>query len=137
MCQLLAKRNFKKILDVLHELGVVVTNEDQIFSRRAFNSYFINYSTLYNQGDLLRSTLLIETYCHNSSFPIVIKPISNYIYQLLEAEKIYEASTDFPDLTPFEMNVQSLERTFVDKLFVVCDKYFFKTPERNSRHLYV
>lgn len=122
---------------MLHELGVVVTNEDQIFSRRAFNSYFINYSTLYNQGDLLRSTLLIETYCHNSSFPIVIKPISNYIYQLLEAEKIYEASTDFPDLTPFEMNVQSLERTFVDKLFVVCDKYFFKTPERNSRHLYV
>lgn len=34
------------------------------------------------------------------------------------------------------MNVQSLERTFIDKIFAVCDYVILNKIERNSRHLY-
>lgn len=34
------------------------------------------------------------------------------------------------------MKTQSLERTFVDKLFAVCDYFMNENPTRNSRHLY-
>lgn len=42
---------------------------------------------------------------------------------------------------PFEaaevlMNVQSIERTFVDKVFAVCDYKIQNTQDRDSRHLY-
>ena len=34
------------------------------------------------------------------------------------------------------MSVQSLERTFVDKVFAICDYVILDKVERNSRHLY-
>ena len=34
------------------------------------------------------------------------------------------------------MNVQSIERTFIDKIFGVCDYVILNKIERNSRHLY-
>ncbi len=40
------------------------------------------------------------------------------------------------ELTPFEMRVQSLERTLIDKVFAVCDYYLTRKIKRHSRHLY-
>ena len=40
------------------------------------------------------------------------------------------------DLLPFPMQVQSLERTLIDKLFALCDYYIQNKAARNSRHLY-
>ncbi|MCD8196181.1 MAG: nucleotidyl transferase AbiEii/AbiGii toxin family protein [Lachnospiraceae bacterium] len=40
------------------------------------------------------------------------------------------------ELEPFLMKVQALSRTFIDKLFAVCDYYMNGKPTRNSRHLY-
>ena len=37
---------------------------------------------------------------------------------------------------PFPMQVQSLERTLIDKLFALCDYYIQNKAARNSRHLY-
>lgn len=34
------------------------------------------------------------------------------------------------------MNTQSIVRTFIDKLYAVCDYYMNGKPTRNSRHLY-
>lgn len=34
------------------------------------------------------------------------------------------------------MQVQSLERTFVDKIFAICDYYLSRNAIRNSRHIY-
>lgn len=36
----------------------------------------------------------------------------------------------------FEMSVQSLERTFIDKVFAVCDYKIQNMMDRDSRHLY-
>lgn len=39
-------------------------------------------------------------------------------------------------LEPFDMTLQSLERTFADKVFALCDYYMNKRIKRNSRHIY-
>lgn len=40
------------------------------------------------------------------------------------------------ELQPFEICVQALERTLVDKLFAICDYAIGNRIERNSRHIY-
>jgi hypothetical protein len=39
-------------------------------------------------------------------------------------------------LSPFEVITQSLERTFIDKVFAICDYYLNKDFLRHSRHIY-
>ncbi|MBO1305527.1 nucleotidyl transferase AbiEii/AbiGii toxin family protein [Enterococcus sp. 669A] len=125
-----------QIIDALVELGFALENEAEIRSRRSFNSYYLNYSALYNSGTVLKPMLVIETYCHNCPFPVDEKEVSNYIYQFLKEKNLTTAIDDFPELLPFKMSVQALERTFVDKLFAICDKYLQNTPNKYSRHLY-
>ena len=50
----------------------------------------------------------------------------------LERRDIVEAYA----LQPFEVNVQSLDRTFIDKVFAVCDYYLDGRIFEHSRHLY-
>lgn len=71
------KRLKDDILNALKDFGFEVTNETEIFSRRSFNKYLVNYSPLYNDGSGLKQELWVETYCHNSSFPVTKKSISN------------------------------------------------------------
>lgn len=40
------------------------------------------------------------------------------------------------ELEPFEISVQTLERTFVDKVFAICDYMIDGKTERHSRHIY-
>ncbi|MBP5292169.1 MAG: nucleotidyl transferase AbiEii/AbiGii toxin family protein, partial [Lachnospiraceae bacterium] len=40
------------------------------------------------------------------------------------------------ELEPFFMKVQSISRTFIDKIFALCDYYTEKKTRRFSRHLY-
>ena len=40
------------------------------------------------------------------------------------------------DLEPCELKVQSLTRTFIDKIFAIGDYYLNGNKERTSRHLY-
>lgn len=40
------------------------------------------------------------------------------------------------DADSFNMNIQSLERTFIDKVFAVCDYKIQNMMDRDSRHLY-
>ena len=39
-------------------------------------------------------------------------------------------------LEPFEIRVQTLDRTLVDKVFALCDYLVGERIERNSRHIY-
>lgn len=39
-------------------------------------------------------------------------------------------------LTPFQMHVQSLERTFIDKIFALCDYYINDDLKLHSRHIF-
>ena len=39
-------------------------------------------------------------------------------------------------LDPFEMKVQGLDRTLVDKVFAICDYYMQDRVKKHSRHIY-
>ena len=39
-------------------------------------------------------------------------------------------------LEEFEMKLQSIERTYIDKIFALCDYYLKNKSKRYSRHLY-
>ena len=39
-------------------------------------------------------------------------------------------------LEPFKLSVQSIERTFIDKIFAICDYYIEDKIKEKSRHLY-
>lgn len=130
------KRLKQSITETIDKFEFTLINEENIRSRRSFNQYNIDYSAIYDTSQELNPALIIETYCFNSSFPVEKNKISNYIFEFLQETNTPSVLQNFTELTPFEMNVQSLERTFVDKLFAICDKYLFNQSLRHSRHLY-
>lgn len=68
------------------------------------------------------------------AFPTVKLPVDSYVYQYLSKENM-DIVKEF-DLEPFEMTLQSLERTFADKVFAICDYYMEGKVKRHSRHIY-
>jgi predicted nucleotidyltransferase component of viral defense system len=123
------------MLKIIEELGLELVNPEMVRSRARHSIYQINYDK--EHSGLLKDTLVVETYFYNSSFPVNNLSISNYLYDYLLSENLAdEVVNDFPELNPFSMKVQSLERSFIDKLFAVSDRYTNNDSARNSRHLY-
>ncbi len=59
----------------------------------------------------------------------------NYIYRFLRQSNQIHLAEEF-NLMPFEITVQTIERTLVDKVFALCDYYMAGNTDRHSRHLY-
>ncbi len=118
-----------------NELNIIIGNFNQIESDKDYNHYDYYYKSVCdNMLQGLPTYVKLETALMSYAFPVEEKNISNYIYDVLnDSEK--ELIKKY-DLYPFEMCVQTLERTFVDKLFAICDYYLLNKPQRNSRHLY-
>ena len=118
-----------------NELNIIIGNFNQIESDKDYNHYDYYYKSVCdNMLQGLPTYVKLETALMSYAFPVEEKNISNYIYDVLnDSEK--ELIKQY-DLYPFEMCVQTLERTFVDKLFAICDYYLLNKPHRNSRHLY-
>ena len=130
------KRKVKEnIVEIAGELGMTILNLDKTRSRRDYNRYEIGYdSVLPIPSDALQPAVLMETSYTAVSFPTVTLPVSNYIGKMMESEAP-DYITEF-QLDPFEMKVQGLDRTLVDKVFAVCDYYLQDRVKKHSRHLY-
>lgn len=63
----------------------------------------------------------LETSLMSYAFPTEEKNLSNYIFDALGKEE-QDFITKY-DLSEFPMRVQSLNRTFIDKMFAICDYY--------------
>lgn len=87
----------------------------------------------YVQQSLI-SGVKMEVALGSISFPTLRLSVDSYVYQYLKEEN-HELVEEF-QLHPFEMTLQSLERTFADKVFALCDYYMLKNTQRNSRHIY-
>ena len=57
------------------------------------------------------------------------------IYQYLH-ENGFDGFIEQYDLQPFELNVQTAERTMLDKLYALADYYLLNTTTEHSRHIY-
>lgn len=129
------KRSKECIIAIIADLGLELANPDRIMSRRRFNCYEIYFNNL-RPNHALKEHLLIETFAHYVPYPVVEKRISNYIFEYLESIDRIDLAEVFPELKPFSMKVQSIERTYIDKIFAVMDHYVKCNRVGLSRHLY-
>ena len=99
------------IAGISQSLGLPISDWDRTRSRRDYNCYTFDYRP-------------ISGYMQESMIPGVKMEVSL-------------GSISFPTVKlPFEMLLQSLERTFADKVFAICDYYLSGKIQRNSRHIY-
>lgn len=123
------------IKDIANELDLVIPNIDETRSRRSYNRYILEYqSVLYEPDDTVQNAVLMETSFAEVSFPTVILPVHSYIGSMM-IEEAPEEIKNFR-LDPFEMKVQGLDRTLVDKVFAICDYYLQNKVKKHSRHIY-
>ncbi len=125
------RRTKTLILDIANGLGLSCTNPENVKSRHDYNKYIFEYESMFAIHPL---EIIIETSFYQSVYPAEKCEIGSIVYTFCK-----ERGIDFP--IPFEaavvsMNVQTIERTFIDKVFAVCDYRIQNMQDRDSRHLY-
>ena len=126
----------KAIIEVCDELGFFLEEREFLekHSHSNYNCYQIKYPMLF-ESDLIKPYVKVEVVFIEKAYPDEYKSAQSYIGSFLyNNEKIEEA--DYYNLKPFNVLVQSLERTLVDKVFALCDYYLSNNSFRNSRHIY-
>ena len=128
------KKLCNSIKEAITDLHFELLNSDNIRSRRDFNRFVIDYNSIFTNNNL-KSNLIIETAVFIRSFPCVEKEVSSYVYEYMKI-KGFDNIISECELEPFKIRVQSLERTFIDKLFAIADYYLANEKSEHSRHLY-
>lgn len=131
------KRSVKScLLEIAELLGLNIPNLSEIRSRRSLNRYEFHYQPLFwHEGAAISQMVLLETSYAEISFPVNVMDVHSMIGDMLADEA--PQLLDEYQLHPFQMKVQSLERTLIDKVFAIGD-YFLsgREIEKHSRHLY-
>lgn len=129
------RRNLKyDILSAVEELGFTVDNAEHIYSRTYFNRYQIKYPNT-ESVSYIKPCLYVETATFMKPYPFEIKEADTYIYRFLKEKGMDDLIEEY-ELQPFNVKVQTLERTFIDKLFALGDYYLTEKTNGYSRHLY-
>lgn len=129
------RRNVKTaIVDACATLGFKILNLDNTRSKREFNRYKIDSPSVFGIGKL-KQYVYIETSFMVKSFPSEIKQATSIIYDFLKERGFEDLIAEY-ELQPYTVRVQSLERTFIDKVFAICDYYLDGRIREHSRHLY-
>ena len=129
------KRNANySIMAICDKLGLNIFEKEKILSRRHYNCYNIEYPYSFLNNEL-KSYIKLELTFIQKSYPDLIKQANSLIGNYLEESNQNEVISMY-ELEPFDIKVQSLERTFVDKVFALCDYYLENRPLRQSRHIY-
>ena len=120
---------------VAEELGLTIPNIDETRSRRSYNKYLLAYDTVLERlNDDLQPTVILETSFAEVSFPTVILPVHSFIGDMMETEAL--EMVESYGLRSFDMKVQGIDRTMIDKVFAICDYYMKGDVRRHSRHIY-
>lgn len=125
------KESKELIIQIAESLGMTLANPDKIRSRYEYNKYVFKYMSLFVSMPV---EIIIETSYYQTSYPVEKHEVGSFIGRFCE-----ERGVDLP--IPFKaakvyMNVQSIRRTFVDKVFAICDYRIQNMQDRDSRHLY-
>jgi hypothetical protein len=122
------------IKETIDEFGFTLTNPERIASGRSHNNYRITYPSLFLKG-INPSEMQVETMFLVDTFPTQRMEVSSFLYDYL-VENGYDNVIEQYAMQPFEITAQSLERTFVDKVFALGTHYLSNRINRQSRHLY-
>ncbi len=124
------RKSYLIINNIANELGFELFNAERIKSRYDYNKYTFKYESLFSDE---RLEIIIETSFYQYVYPTVRHKINSYIGNFCKTNKI---KLPIPFVLDFEMEVQSIERTFIDKVFAICDYKIQNQIEKHSRHLY-
>ena len=125
------KASKEHIVEIAKSLGMELTNPDQIKSRHDYNMYVFSYDSLFASKPM---EIIVETSYYQTVYPVEKHEVGSFVGKFCKDNGIslpipFEAATVI-------MNVQSLERTFIDKIFAICDYRIQNMQDRDSRHLY-
>lgn len=129
------RKNLKKhIVAATDKYGFEVLNYDEIRSRRDFNKYIIDFPSIFGISGI-KPHLIIETAIFFRSYPYKEMEASSLIYDYLLKAGLNDVIEKY-SLEPFKINVQTADRTLVDKVFALCDYYLSDRITEHSRHIY-
>ena len=126
------KKIKQDLITSIQNVGLSLTNMDNIRSRRVFNRYICSYSSTVGFSD---GQILVEWASQSPSFPNEFKEAQTIIGRYLSEIKRDDLIAKY-DLSAFLVKTQKLERIFVDKVFAICDYHISKKLTRQSRHIY-
>ena len=119
------------IIEIAENLGLVLSNPEEIKSRYDYNKYVFKYDSLFS---VIPLEIIIETSYYQSVYPVDKHVVGSFVGRFcLDRNIILPVPFGAAEVM---MNVQSVERTFVDKVFAVCDYKIQNMQDRDSRHLY-
>lgn len=104
---------------MIETLQLELTNADHVCSRRDFNRYAIVYPSIY-PNEFLKAQIYVETAVFLPAFPVNWMKMNSFIFDYLSQNDQWKIISKYA-LEPFELSVQSLERTVIDKLFALGD----------------
>ena len=127
-------RKFKGITSSVREIGLNIMNKDDLRRSAYFNQFICPYPSVLSSNRIDKN-IIVELAAQTPSFPADKKTIQSFIGEYLHKNGRDDLVFKY-DLEPFEIDVQSLSRTLVDKTFAICDYYLSHKCDRHSRHLY-
>lgn len=122
------------IIQIINDLEFELTNPDAVKSRRDYNRYIIDYPSSLSAA-YLKEQLIVETAIYQRAYPTKVMSADSLIYQYLH-ENGYGDFIKQYDLEPFTLNVQTAERTMIDKMYALADYYLLNTTTEHSRQIY-
>lgn len=121
---------------ISEELNMPISNWQATQSDRDYNAYYFTYESVFGfADDRMLSSVKLETALGSYAFPTENVVIGNYIGDFLKEKDRLDIAAQFL-LDGFTMKLQSIERTYIDKIFALCDYYLQDKSKRYSRHLY-
>lgn len=128
------EKRFRGIIESIKNVGLDISNMSSLKRRAYFNQYICPYDSIFDDTTT-KKAVVVELAGQTPAFPITTKPIQSFVGQYLKETKRLEEMNRY-GLNEFDIKVITLERTFVDKVFAICDYYIKGIYERHSRHIY-
>ena len=126
------KRVKREFFESVEATGLIVGNAENIRSRRVFNRYLCPYIAVWSGKE---DRVIVEWATQTPAFPIEIKSAQTIIGKYLIEHNRLDLVKKY-NLESFEVKTITKERTFVDKVFAICDYHISKKIARQSRHIY-
>lgn len=121
---------------ISQELNMPIINWNETQSDRDYNAYYFAYDSVSGiEDDRVLASVKLETALGSYAFPTENVMIGNYIGDFLTKKGRNDLESKF-HVDRFEMKLQAIERTYIDKIFALCDYYMQNKSKRYSRHLY-
>lgn len=118
------------IIKIASSMGLFHANEKDIRSGYNYNKYVFEYESLFSS---MQSEIIVETSFYQISYPVETLKVNSIVEKFCQKNGI-----DIREIEKLNCNikVQNLSRTFIDKIFAICDYTLLDSIDRNSRHLY-